>query len=325
MTVSNGLAASLDLRLLVVFDAVMRKGSLTVAGDSLGMSQPLVSQSLARLRQYFGDPLFVRVSGGMSPTPRAHELAPKIALMIQLMQEALEGSTDFDPATSSRTFSFAATDFGAAFLLPKLLSFLSRNAPGIRVRATNAPRHGVDEMLEQGEVDVAVGSFAVNRQAFYQRRLYYSDYVCLVRRAHPTIHGNLTRSDYLSASHALVAPLPTGYEALERFLLENIPAARFAVIVPNFLTAITTLPSSDALFTVSRRAGEQISQLLGAQVLELPVDIPGFTVRQFWHERFHKDSANKWFRDLIYTLLANPDGLEGVDGLAPPDSTTLGG
>lgn len=320
MAVNTGPGASLDLRLLVVFDAVIRKNSLTVAGDSLGMSQPLVSQSLAKLRQYFGDPLFVRTSGGMAPTPRARELAPKIVAMIQLMQEALESPGDFDPATSARTFSFASTDFGAAYLLPKLLQQLAKHAPNIRVRATHAPRHGVEDMLEEGEVDLAVGSFAINRLPFYQRRLYRSDYVCLVRREHPTIRGRLTRETYLSAKHALVAPLPGGYEALERFLLENIPAANFAVIVPNFLTVITTLPDSDVLFTVTRHSGQQVAQLLGAQILELPVDIPGFTVRQFWHERFHKDPANKWFRDLIYGLLASPDEALGEGARTAPDS-----
>ncbi|AIO35099.1 bacterial regulatory helix-turn-helix, lysR family protein [Burkholderia cenocepacia] len=322
MAVNTGPGASLDLRLLVVFDAVIRKNSLTAAGDSLGMSQPLMSQSLARLRQYFGDPLFVRTSGGMAPTPRARELAPKIGAMIQLMQEALESSGDFDPATSERTFSFASTDFGAAYLMPKLLQHLAKHAPNIRVRATHAPRHGVEDMLEEGEVDLAVGSFAINRLPFYQRRLYDSDYVCLARREHPTIQGTLTRETYLAAKHALVAPLPSGYEALERFLLENVSAANFAVIVPNFLTVLTTLPNSNALFTVTRRAGEQVAQLLGAQMLGLPVDIPGFTVRQFWHERFHKDPANKWFRDLIYTLLADPGETLGEGGRTAPDSQT---
>jgi DNA-binding transcriptional LysR family regulator len=320
MSVNTGPGASLDLRLLVVFDAVIRKNSLTVAGDSLGMSQPLMSQSLARLRQYFGDPLFVRTSAGMAPTPRARELAPKIAAMIQLMQEALESPGDFDPATSARTFSFASTDFGAAYLLPKLLQHLEEHAPNIRVRATHAPRHGVEDMLEEGEVDLAVGSFAINRLPFYQRRLYDSDYVCLVRREHPTIRRTLTRETYLSAKHALVAPLPSGYEALERFLLENIPAANFAVIVPNFLTVLTTLPNSNALFTVTRHSGQQVAQLLGAQILELPVDIPGFTVRQFWHERFHKDPANKWFRDLIDALLASPDAASAEGARTAPDS-----
>lgn len=320
MSVNTGPGASLDLRLLVVFDAVIRKNSLTAAGDSLGMSQPLMSQSLARLRQYFGDPLFVRTSGGMAPTPRARELAPKIAAMLQLMQEALESPGDFDPATSTRTFSFASTDFGAAYLLPKLLQHLEKHAPNIRVRATHAPRHGVEDMLEEGEVDLAVGSFAINRLPFYQRRLYDSDYVCLVRGEHPTIRGTLTRETYLSAKHALVAPLPSGYEALERFLLENIPAANFAVIVPNFLTVLTTLPNSNALFTVTRHSGQQVAQLLGTQILELPVDIPGFTVRQFWHERFHKDPANKWFRDLIYALLASSQETLGGGALTVPDS-----
>ncbi|MGU7784290.1 LysR family transcriptional regulator [Burkholderia sp. PU8-34] len=318
--VQSGIGAPLDLRLLAVFDAVMRKNSVTVAGDCLGMSQPLMSQSLAKLRQYFGDPLFVRTSGGMSPTPRARELAPKIAAVIQLMQEALESPGDFDPARSVRTFSFAATDFGAAFLLPKLLQYLAQHAPGIRVRATHAPRHGVEDLLEDGEVDLAIGSFAINRLPFYQRRLFKSDYVCLVRNGHPMIRGPLTREAYLSATHALVAPLPVGYEALERFLLENVAAANFTVTLPNFLSVLTTLPSSDAVFTMTRNSAEHLAELLNVQILELPVTIPGFIVRQFWHERFHKDPANKWFRDLVYSLLARDSNAPGEGSLAVDSS-----
>lgn len=311
MAKNAGFAASLDLRLLIVFDAVLRKRSLTQAGDSLGLSQPLMSQSLSKLRQYFGDPLFVRTTAGMSPTPRARELAPRIASVIQLMQEAIESPDQFDPAVSRRSFSFVATDFGAAFLLPRLLRHLAEHAPGIRVRAIAAPRHGVEEMLEEGEADLAMGSFAITRSPFYQRRLYASDYVCLARAGHPLAQGVLSEEAYLNAAHALVAPLPIGYEALERFLLESIPAERFVVTLPNFLTVLTTLPSSDALFTVSRRAGVEVARLVGANVMELPVRIPGFIVRQFWHERFHKDPANKWFRDLIHALLA--DQGEGGD------------
>lgn len=307
MELHNGIGAPLDMRLLAVFDAVMRKGSVTIAGDSLGVSQPLMSQSLAKLRHYFGDPLFVRTSGGMSPTPRARELAPKIAAMIQLMHEALETPSEFDPATSVRTFSFASTDFGAAFMLPKILPYLAKHAPGIRVRATHAPRHGVDDLLEDGEIDLAIGSLSIDRQPFYQRRLFYTDYVCLARTEHPTIQGTLTRDAYLSATHALVSPLPVGYEALERFLLENVPAANLTITVPNFLALLMTLPSSDALFTIPRHASEELTGLLKAQILDLPVAIPGFVIRQFWHERFHRDPANKWFRDLIYSLVARDD------------------
>ncbi|SOE98749.1 transcriptional regulator, LysR family [Burkholderia sp. OK233] len=311
MTTPSGPAASLDLRLLVVFDAVLRKGSLTLAGDSLSMSQPLVSQSLGKLRRHFGDPLFVRTSTGMSPTPRARELAPKIAAVLQLMQDALENPEHFDPQTSQRTFSFIGTDVGVALLLPRLLQYMAMHAPGILVRATCATKAGVESALEDGEVDLAVGSFAISRSPFYQRRLYYSDYVCLARRDHPVIRGTLTRDSYLSSPHALVTPMPAGYEALEQFLLNSIPAARFAVTVPNFLSVLTTLPSSDALFTLPRRAGIQVGQLVGAQVLELPFEVAGFLVRQFWHERFHKDPANRWFRDLVYELLADPHGDSG--------------
>jgi DNA-binding transcriptional LysR family regulator len=314
VAVQTGIGAPLDMRLLAVFDAVMHKNSVTLAGDSLGISQPLISQSLSKLRQYFGDPLFVRTSSGMSPTPRARELAPKIAAMIQLMQEALESPGEFDPATSTRTFSFAGTDFGVAFLMPRLVHYLAKHAPRIRVRASVAPRHGVDDLLEDGEVDVAMGSFAINRLPFYQRRLFEADYVCLARTGHPAIQGTLTREAYLRAAHGVVAPLPAGYESLERFLMDNIPTTQIAIVLPNFLSVLTTLPSSDAIFTLPRHAGEHLAELLSAQVLELPVDIPGFVVRQFWHERFHKDPANKWFRDLIYSLIVR-------DNVAPAEGT----
>lgn len=307
--IRNAHVASLDLRLLVVFDAVLRNRSLTQAGDSLGYSQPLMSQSLGRLRQFFGDPLFVRTSAGMSPTPRAHELAPRIASVLQLMQEAIESPEHFDPATARRSFSFIATDFGAAFLLPKLLPHLQAVAPSVRVRAIAAPRHGVEDMLEAGEADLAFGSFAISRSPFFQRRLYTSDYVCLVRKGHPQANVPLTEEAYLNAMHALVAPLPLGYEGLERFLLDNIRSDRIAVTLPNFMTVLTTLPCSDALFTLSRRSGMEVARMSGASVLELPVKIPFFVVRQFWHERFQKDPASKWFRDLIYSLLAEDSSM----------------
>jgi DNA-binding transcriptional LysR family regulator len=228
--------------------------------------------------------------------------------VIQLMQEAIESPEHFDPSTSRRSFSFIATDFGAAFLMPKLLQHLRDVAPGVRVRAIAAPRHGVEDMLEAGEGDLAIGSFAINRAPFFQRRLYGSDYVCLVRAGHPLADVPLTEEAYLNASHALVTPLPLGYEALERFLLDNIRSSLVAAMLPSYLSVLTTLPGSDALFTLSRRAGMEMARLAGARVLELPVRIPGFVVRQFWHERFHKDPASKWFRDVVYSLLMeDPD------------------
>lgn len=290
---------SLDLRLLSVFDAIMSKRSVTQAGNALGLSQPLMSQSLSKLRHYFGDPLFVKTSAGMTPTPRAHDLHEQISEVLRIMKESLEPLPTFDPASSSRTFTFLATDFGAALLLPRLLPLLARRGPRIRVRAITAPGKEVEDVLESGEADIAYGSFRFTSSSIHQKRIYDADYVCMARAGHPTIHGKLTEEMYLNASHALVSPVPCGYEGLENFLIKNISSEKFLITIPSFLTIITTLPHSDILFTVPRLVGVKLAQMMKAQLLELPVAIPGFTVYQFWHERYHKDPANKWFREIM--------------------------
>mgnify|MGYP006315772815 CR=1 FL=1 len=277
----------------------MSKRSVTLAGQALGLSQPLMSQSLSKLRHYFGDPLFVKTSAGMTPTPRAHDMHSQVAEVLRIMRESLEPLPSFDPASSARTFTFVATDFGAALLMARLLPLLARRGPHIRVRAITAPGKEVEDLLESGEADIAYGSFRFSGSSIHQKRIYDADYVCIARAGHPSIDGALTQEMYLHASHALVSPVPCGYEGLENFLLKNIASEKFLMTIPSFLTIITTLPHSDILFTVPRLVGVKLAQLLKAQLLELPVDIPGFTVHQFWHERYHKDPANKWFREIM--------------------------
>ena len=72
ITVVN--VADIDLNLLRVFDAVLREGGVTAAAARLGLTQPAVSNALARLRAVFDDALFVRTPSGMAPTPFARQL-----------------------------------------------------------------------------------------------------------------------------------------------------------------------------------------------------------------------------------------------------------
>ncbi|MPS30060.1 LysR family transcriptional regulator [Pigmentiphaga sp.] len=290
---------SLDLRLLAVFDAILREKSVTVAGESLGLSQPVMSQSLSRLRDYFGDQLFVRTSEGMMPTPRALSLASSVGEVLGIVSQRFEPPQAFDPCTSSRTFSFFATDFAAAILVPSLMARFRPHSPNLRVRALPMRPKGMDEALESGEVDLAFGNLSEFGTGFYQTGIYHSDYVCLARGDHPEIRRALTVQQYLSASHALISPLPPGYDGLEKFLRDMLDPARIVLCLPNFFTVLTFLPQSDMLVTMPRRAGTTAARIIGAQVLELPVKIPGFDVKLFWHERFHKDLANQWFRNQV--------------------------
>lgn len=64
----------LDLNLLVTLDALLVEHNVTRAAERLHLSQPAVSLQLARLREFFADPLLLPGPRGMRPTARAEEL-----------------------------------------------------------------------------------------------------------------------------------------------------------------------------------------------------------------------------------------------------------
>ena len=92
-----------DLNLLTVFDAVMQEQNITRAAHALGMSQPAVSNAVARLKVMFNDELFVRYGRGIQPTARAFQLFGSVRQALQLVQNELPGS-GFEPASSERVF-----------------------------------------------------------------------------------------------------------------------------------------------------------------------------------------------------------------------------
>src|SRR5262245_15729861 len=76
----------LDVYQLRVFDALFREHTLTRAAEALSTKQPTLSKTLARLRRYFDDPLFVRVSLRMEPTAKALELVGPIRTLLDELQ-----------------------------------------------------------------------------------------------------------------------------------------------------------------------------------------------------------------------------------------------
>jgi hypothetical protein len=113
--------SGLDLNLLHVFDALMTEGSVTRAGQRVGLTQPAVSNALGRLRQLFGDELFIKSASGMVPTARAEALAMPIRAALETIRGALRANVDFASATSQRTFTLGMNDYVEFTLLPPLI------------------------------------------------------------------------------------------------------------------------------------------------------------------------------------------------------------
>jgi len=291
----------IEIRLLAVFDAVLRERSVTLAAETLGITQPAISQSLRRLRAHLGDPLFVRTPHGMEPTPRALELAEPIGAMLRIARERLGTPGRFDPARSERVFAFFSSDAGTVVFLPALAERLRAIAPLTRIRVVPVMPRRFPEGLQSGEADLALGSFPDLGAGIFQQRLYEDSYVCVVRGDHPRFGRRITRQQFLDAQHIVVTAEGTGHghAAVERLLTEHLAPGRIAVRVASFLAAPVIVARSDYVLTIPARVARAFAEPMRLRVLGPPIDLPRFEVRQYWHERFHHDAANRWFRELV--------------------------
>lgn len=292
----------IDLNLLPVFEAVLAEGSISRAAGRLGLSQPAVSNALARLRKATGDRLFVRQGNVMVPTPYAMELAGPLRQGLAGIRAALGAGRGFDPATAQRRFAIYLTDLGEAYFLPRLLARLNRSAPGVRLHTLPMPTGAAAEALGSGEVDLAIGNLPELGAGFFVQRLFRDRYICLVRKDHPAIGERITARQFAAASHAIVTPGGWGHGIIEKTLLTRGLEPRIALRLQNFLVLASIVAASDLVAIVPHSVGSQLSRDLDVRLLPLPIPIPTFDVRQCWQERFQDDPGHRWLRQQFVEL-----------------------
>lgn len=292
----------LDLNLLRVFDAIAADGSVTAAGERIGLSQPAMSNALARLRTLFGDPLFVRTPRGMRPTPFAQQLAQPVREALRLIQTALQQHAGFDPHRSGNTFRFYMSDIGEMVFLPPLLERIKREAPGVKIEVVRIPIRDVHAALEAGEIDLAVGFLPGLVTGVRKQSLFRERYVCMLRADHPLRGAKISLKQFREAAHVLVSYTGTGHQVIEDTFVSAGLGARIAARVPHFLVVPMILARTDLIVTVPSRVAALFAEMGNFKVLELPLAMPDFEVRLHWHERFQQDPANRWLREVMAEL-----------------------
>ena len=297
-------APPLDLRLLEVFEAVFVEKSLTNAAVKLSMSQPAVSQGLARLRAHFGDPLFVRLVGGMEPTPRAKELFGSVSSILKEARESLVAKPAFEAAVNTREFVIATTDLGAAALIPGLIDAVRKSAPHVRIASVSADGRDLAEAMAAGDVDLAIGNFPVLQSGFYQQGLYQETYVLLANPARARADQELTLDEFRASRHVLVTAGTSGHfhGEIERRLRALIPPDHVVATLSNFIVAPLVARGSDLLVTVPSRVARIYATLFGLEELAPPFDLPAYPITQYWHARYHHDPGLMWMRRLVHEL-----------------------
>jgi len=282
---------TLDLNLLLVFDAVLRTGSTTLAGEELGLTQSAVSNGLRRLRAAFDDPLFIKTPQGMSPTPMAERLAPSLREGLDRIRQALDDREDFLPAASQRQYVLYASDTGQRVFLPRLLGRLRREAPGIQLVTLQASPRDAPRLMAAG---------------FYRQKLFSDHYVCMAAADHPAIQAPMTLAQYMHAPHVVYRPAVGSHaffeDVIDKLFSEHNLRRQVVLQVTHGLGLPEIIAGTDMLVAVPASLAQACAGSPGVRFLPLPFDAPLVDITQQWHERFHRDLGHAWLRRTIADL-----------------------
>lgn len=295
---------SIDLNLLVIFDALMRERHVTRAALRIPMSQPAMSNALSRLRHLFKDDLFIRSGGTMEPTPRAIELGESVRQILRQTERLMSSDVNFDPATTQREFSARMSDLVGCLVLPGILSALASTAPGVTLDVLHMSPERTIKALEGDLLDFGLSMQLQHASNIRSEKLFMDQMVCVMRANHPLSKGKLTLKKFLEAEHLRVAMSPTDIRFVDNVLADGGMARKVVAKIPHWLLVPPILRESNLIAVIS---GKLASRLPGEplEVRPLPFSSEPFSWDIYWHRRNDNSAAHQWVRSLIVSTCAD--------------------
>ena len=290
---------NLDLNLLKVFDAVYRGQNLTRAAKEMDLSQPAISYSLGKLRQFFQDPLFVREGHVMVPTPRAQALNKEIRAALSLIRDLLDHGGGSSPWESSRTFSIGVSNYCSLTLIPDLVARLAQAAPAMTVRTRHCTMAQRVAGLEDGSLDLVLAGAMETKANLKCQTLFHDHEICIAgpgtdidpQGIHPEELGQYPFIRYEISPREKI-------DLLQQLDSRKIPLKTRAIMDQELMIP-HLVARTGGIAIVARRVALSFEKALGLK----PIPIRGmdtrFTIRQFWHPRHDADPVHAWFRRLV--------------------------
>jgi len=301
-------AKAVDLNLYRVFDAIYSEGSLTRAAEVLHVTQPAVSNALARLRTHYGDRLFVRGASGMQATPMAESVAPDVRRALKLLGDTLAASGQFDPATSARRFRLRLSDLLEALLLPPLLKQVQQLAPSVTLETFQGTRRDLIRDLASGEADFAADAVLYSDPQLQHVRLAHDHYTCILRPDHPATRRPLTMEAYLALQHVMPSSRRRGLGHVDLALRRQGQQRRILLRSQHYLLAPHVVKSTDLVLS----APSALARLHGLASLPLPFDVAPLEIHLYWHKRADGDAALSWLRARIRSAAKSGMAAENI-------------
>jgi DNA-binding transcriptional LysR family regulator len=300
----------LDLNLLRVLAAIYRTGSVTRASQQLALSQPATSNALARLREFFGDELFVRSPRGLHPTHTTQRIAPAVIAHLQALESTVLSGEPFEPALSRAHWRLSLSDLGEILFLPPLAQALRREAPHCLLTNVAVAAEVVSAALEARDIDIAIGILKPGHRGIASETLFSERFVGITARDWAPPAGRagkaLTARQLADAALAVATPTATVHGSVET-RLKQLKLADHAIVHARHYAALPELVSrTDLLAIVPRMYAESLAPRFAVRIWELPDVAPSYEVRMLWHPSANGDAAHAWLRALLKRLFARP-------------------
>jgi DNA-binding transcriptional LysR family regulator len=308
------LVTHLDLNLLSIFDALIEQRSVTRVAERLGITQSAVSHALGRLRRSLDDPLFVRGPNGFQPTPRAEEIAPSIRDGLATLRGALSPGV-FDPQTSQRRFTIAASAYFCSLLIPSLIEETRSAAPFISLRILPSSDR-IGAWLDRGVIDLALGSSIAVPPRYIVEPLWTETMVWIAAASNPICQGTIgaDRIDaqprvMISVDRPFEMPSPSASEAPQvpwlhtgSLVRDTLPHPGESITVYDSQTAVALVARTDLVASIPRRVAQREMAHTPIVILDTNTDEMSFEVSMQWHQNQRADKGLIWLRETLLAL-----------------------
>lgn len=293
-----------ELTLLYVFDAIMTEGSITRAADRLSMTQPAVSNSVARMRDLWKDPVFVKRGRNIEPTSYALSLWDQIRSPMHELSNAVTASS-FDPALSRRKFRIAVPDLTLEVIWPELVARLEKTAPGIDLHAIPFSMEGNASKLREAQVDIAISLFAEPDASLRSLWLLESGHALSMRKGHPLANTPLSLEAFVAARHLLISLSGETHSYVDAALSRRGLSRRVAASVNHFHAIPAVLRRSDLIAVVPEISARDPAFSNDIIFRDLPIELDPINLYLLWHTRHDRDPGLIWMRKLLEEIIGD--------------------
>ncbi len=297
----------MDLNLFRVLEAIHTQGGISAAARSLHLTQPAITHSLNRLRELFGDPLFVRQGNRVIPTDKTRAVMAEVQLHLKGLQATTRMQPAFRADALEQEFSVGFRDVLESIAFPPLLARLADLAPGVRLLSRRIAASEVERELTAGGIDLVIDRRLASSPRLSSEHLLDESLVVVMRRKHPLAGGSLRKADYLGARHVAVSQLGEAVP-LDVLLTQDGRPRRIQLVCQHYFSACQVVAGSDLLLTMPSSYAASFSRLLPLATQALPIKLKPIPILAYWHQSRDHDRAHAWFRQLLIdTIRAAPE------------------